>query len=303
MSQQAPRQSQVLSLIIKYGLISTKTLWELMDKEVSLHQVRATLYELHKKNLIISPNEIFGPTALKYWSLPLDSKRLQTISKIMEVPFEELRHSAVRFNEYPHEDLCTLVQVSIERIDSNIKVFRARARKYYGIPDHLISTKIKRLGYCPDLIVRLPVHAGAGELKPDSYRWIAVEVDRTYRTHKRLSHRLNIYAKHTHFGGLLYFMPTSGSAKKLHRIYETRVDKESYRLRKSSQTFLATAAPPKTLFDANVLRVFLGTCEMRLLDWLAVFSMSTGENRDEFMNKLIRKAPLIETPSPQSQVS
>jgi hypothetical protein len=278
MSRQAPRQSQVLALIIKYGLISTKTVWELMDREISLHQVRGILYELQKKNLIISPNQIFGPTALKYWSLPLDSKRLRSISQIMEFPFEELRHSAVRFNEYPHEDLCTIIQASIERVDSSLKVFRARARKYFGIPDWLISARIKRLGYCPDLILRLPVYEGAGEMKPNAYRWIAVEVDRTYRTRKRLAQRLTVYTKHTQFGGLLYFLPTSGSAKKLHQIYEIRGGKENLRLHNGHETFLATAVPPKSLFNPDELKVFVGTGETRLLDWLAIFSMSTGEN-------------------------
>ena len=289
MSRQPQKQNEVLQMIAKYGVMSSRTLWELLDKKISYGAVRKLLNKLEDRGLIVRPTGLMGGQPAHYWMLSREKQAVAQTAGLTGVPEAMLLQNKMRYTHFPHEDLCTLFQVSIERGDSRIKVLRNKRGVHPELPDHLISKFTKELGYCPDLCLGIPHYRDTDISAPSHYVWVAVEIDRSYRTTARLAQRLNLYAKHTAFAGVLYFMPSIETAKRLHEVYKRRVDKDSFRLKGSKRVFVATAPIEKSLFCPRSVSVFVDDYEIPLSDWFLIFSAAEREKRDAFFQVMLNK--------------
>jgi hypothetical protein len=290
-------------MIAKYGVMSSRTVWELLDKRVSYGAVRKLLNRLEERGLLVRPTGLIGGQPAHYWMLSKERGALAETARLTMIPESALLQSKMRYTHFPHEDLCTLFQFSVECSDPRIKVLRNKRGIHPELPDHLISATSKDLGYCPDLCLGIP-HYRDGDLSmPSRYVWLAVEIDRSYRTTSRLARRLNVYTKHTGFAGVLYFMPSRETARRLHEIYGRRVSKDAFRLIGSQNVFVATAPIEKSLFSPKELSVLVAGQEIALADWFLIFSGAERERRDHFFETMRNDGVHQGGPNPERQVS
>ena|GEM_PF-2385323 len=303
MPQQPHKQNQVLFMIAKYGVMSSRTVWELLDKKISYGAVRKLLNKLEERGLIVRPTELFGGQPVHYWMLSREKKSIAETVRLTGLPESQIVQSKMRYTHFAHEDLCTLFQLSMERGDPRIKVLRNKRGLNPELPAHLMMKRIVDQGYCPDLCLGIPQYSDTDWSKPSRYVWIAVEIDRSYRTATRLARRMNVYTKHTLFSGVLYFMPSSGTAKDLQNLYARRGGKDSLRLLGTKTAFLASAQLEKSRFSHWNLKVFVGGHEISLKDWLLIFSAVPRERRDKFLEEMLNKGVPYPSAPAERQVS
>lgn len=299
MPQQPKKQNELLLLFAKYGVMSSRVVWEVLDRKISYTAVRKLLNKLEERGLIVRPTELFGGQPVHYWMLSREKKAMAEIVRLTGLPENEILQSKMRYTHFAHEDLCTLFQLSMSGGDPRIKVLRNKRGLAPELPAQLMSKRIVDQGYCPDLCLGIPQYDDSDWSKPSRYAWIAVEIDRSYRTAVRLARRMNVYTKHTRFNGVLYFMPSSVTAKELQSLYARRGGKDALRLLGTKTAFLASAQLEKSRFSHRKLKVFVGKHEISLEDWLLIFSAVSPEQRDKFLEEIVNKG--VPHPSPQAE--
>lgn len=302
MPQEAHKQNQVLYMIAKHGVMSTRVLWQVLDKKISYAAIRKLLNKLEQRGLIVRPTELFGGQPIHYWMLSREKKAIAETLRLTGIPEDIVVQTKMRYTHFAHEDLCTLFELSMAE-DKSLKIIRNKRGLAPELPPHLMSKRIIEQGYCPDLCLGVPQYNDSDWSKPSHYVWIAVEIDRSYRTAARLARRMNVYTKHTLFSGVLYFMPSSGTAKELQNLYARRGGKDSIRLHGTRTAFLATAQYEKAPFSHWRLKVFVGGHEISLKDWLLIFSAAQRERRDEFLEEIVNKGVPLPSPQAERQVS
>lgn len=288
MAANPTRQNEILTLLARYGVMDATTLMKLMNSAPSKRSVQITLRRLAEKGLIVQGNIKISGTAAHYWMIDPNEAVQEVVQARTGVSSDHFRERSIHWSQYPHEAICTIFQASIERQMPSLWVLREGTRNFKSLPEHLISDRVKENGYTPDLCIGIPLqktnsaYAGSG-----AYRWIAVEIDRTPRSKKRISSRANIYSRHTSFAGLLYFVPNIQSIEQLSKIYTDRGAKKSLRISGGSDTFLASAVSSDALFDVNLKMVRCGQTEVSLATWIALFSVSEVRRRDDVLNSIV----------------
>lgn len=289
MSTYPTRQNEILKLIGRYGVLDSYTLLELLQPRPKLKSLQVTLKRLEKSGLLGSGTPKLRGRSTKYWIFNKSDSALERILARTGLDPSVLRNKSTHWSQYPHEALCSLVQAAVERQMPSLWVLREATGNFKDLPEHLLSERVRKNGYMPDLCIGIPLEkANASYSGAKAYRWIAVEVDRSFRSHKRIAARANIYSRHTAFAGLLYFMPHEGNRETLTHIYANRGAKKSLRISGGSETFLATAVMPEKLFDVNNLSVHCGETTLSLCTWLALFALSEVRQRDSNLQSLVR---------------
>lgn len=281
-----PRQIEVLTMLSKYGVLGIKTIHSLMKEKVSIRRLRESLQIMESHDLISRFTLGTGGSPMSYWILPDENTAKGRAIHASGLDAKYFRNKRARYSHIPHENSCTLVQASIERQMPFLWIYRESTAAFKNLPSHLISEKAVDSGNIPDMCVGVPSKTADIAQSNKGYRWIGVEVDRTNRSKKRIAQRLNIYTKHTGFSGLLYLVPNMATVISLREIYSTRTDKNTYRLRGSTKSFLGIGVTPADLFDVNAMRVWWGEHEIPLSTWLSLFALSESHERDQALSGL-----------------
>lgn len=286
MREYTPRQIEILTLLSKYGVLGSKMIQSLLKQNVGMNRLRESLQGMEGRDLICRFNFNPGGTPMSYWMLPdEDSAKGRAIraSGLKEIFF---RHKRGRYSHIPHENFCTLVHASLERQMPTLQIIREATKNFGALPKHLISARAEDDGYTPDLCVGVPGKNLVQAQPKSGLRWIAVEVDRSNRSKKRMAQRMNIYTKHTAFSGLLYLVPNVATAKSLREIYVTRGGKNTFRLRGAATSFLAVGTVPNNIFDVNEMSIWCGDHEIPLSAWLSLFALNEAQERDDALSGL-----------------
>jgi len=283
-SKYSPRQIEILLLLAKFGVLGTVTIRMLLKEPVAMDKLRLSLKVMERRGMICRVLFHPGGTPMSHWMLPEDESAQDQALQATGLDERFLRRKSVRYSHIPHEIVCTLVQASLERQMPKLWIAREATAGFDKLPSHLLSRLAKEKGYTPDLCLGVPNERADAAHSDAAFRWIAVEVDRSYRSHKRIAQRLNVYTKHTAFSGLLYLMPTIGTQAILQRIYDSRGGKDTLRLHGSSKAFLSIGTVPESLFDVNAKSVWCGAQEISLATWLSLFAMKEAEHRDRALS-------------------
>lgn len=270
------RQNEILSLLARYGVLTTNNLTELLDSRISHSFLRSILYDLENNNLLRRLRFKSGHC----WAISSNTESILEVLKRTNTPKNLLRTKNLHWSAFPHESSCTTIQASLERSLPEVETFREGTLKFKELPSHLMSERVKQNGYTPDLVLKVAVENKNDSSAQSVFRYIAVEVDRTQRSKRRISQRANIYSRHTSFSGLLYFVPNIKNVASFQQIYKSRGAMDSIRLRGGEKSFLATTAIADSLFDAKDLIVNTLQGEQSLCDWVALIARFETHKRD-----------------------
>ena len=286
MSRPATRQQEIFTLLARHGVMDTNTLMQLFKAAPkSRSTIREALSALHAKGLIRCGTLKLGGSPSRYWHIANDKASIKRVLAITGLGLEQIRIKSCHWSQFPHENLCTLFEASIQRHCPSISVLREGSNGFKNLPEHLLCEQIIESGYMPDLCLGIPFIHGDSDQFYHLKKWIAVEIDRTMRSHLRLAQRMNIYTRHTAFNGLLYLMPEESSRRTLSKIYNHRKAATSPRIEGANQTFLASGCIQKSLCKPSSFTVHCNENETSLHNWLAMIGATEFHQRDELFLK------------------
>lgn len=282
----SPRQKEIMYLISKYGVLGSGTIRKILKEPVGTDCLRKSLSRMEEQNLIARIHVGSGGKPEAHWMIPDDDTMKGRALRATGIDPSIFRLKRVRYSHAPHENVCTLVHVSLERQLPKVWIYRESTENFKNLPAHLISKTSEEQGNIPDLCVGVPGRNADPLNSDEGYRWVGIEVDRTSRSKKRIAKRINLYTRRTGFSGLLYLLPTLAAARSVREIYRVRGDKTAYRLRGAASSFLAVGVVPKDLFDVNAMNIWVGDYEIPLSTWLSLFGLSEVHERDRVLSGL-----------------
>lgn len=259
---------------------------QLFEERIGSRWIRQILNVLEKKGLIVRATSSMAGRPSDYWMLSKDGISLSRIEGYTGTPSSTFRIKNTRYTHYPHEDLCTLFQVSIERQFPSVTVIRESTMGFDIVPNSILSKRLRNLGYAPDLILGITKPESHDSVKHSPACWIAVEIDRSYRSLKRVSQRVNVYSRHTGFDGVLYLMPKESMVTGLHKVFMNRGASNSSRIKGAGLSFLASGVSQKQIFDLSTFQVKLADNAISLSSWLSIFALVQMADRDRKIQRL-----------------
>lgn len=274
------RRNEILSLFVRYGILDINAIDAILKGEIGKKRIHKVLQDLVGKGFVRCGTIKLGGTPSHYWCLAQDEETQKRALAITGQDSRECRTKSCHWSQYPHEALCSYFQASILRQMPSVHVLREASRAFKELPEHLISEEFAEMGYLPDMCLGIPSLVGKEGEEKTVLKWVAVEIDRSARSKKRLISRTNIYSSHTAFSGLLYLTPDENEAKKLGAIYEDGGAKSSLRIKGANESFLALGTVPKGLIDVRERVLNCGGKSLSICEWLSLTALRSTRSRD-----------------------
>lgn len=235
------RGAELMRLLVKHEALSFGALRALMAPPISEKRLRDVLSRLVKRRLVRRRLfNLFGGSAVFF--------------EIAEPFRSDLGIASVHSSLLIHNESCSLAVEFLGREFPSARFIREHA-----IPrDEVLRTvmKFKRGAYdtLPDVLMILPSETGPEPI------YIAVEIERSVKSVKRLVKKFSKYALRTKLDGVIYLSEDEGVLTTLSGRYQSDIAPAGLRVRHYKDHFFLTAScPTKQVFDLGNLRNSVNT--------------------------------------------
>ena len=261
------RAKQIIQLLMTHGPLSFRALQRMIEPYIKKRRLLDSLKRLQRRGFVDRRFErLFGGKGI-FYNLSQYDESLAELSNYMGVPLEKLRQPHFRQKELLHSECCALWAHALKKLFPEVEIIRDFEFKNSFKAEKIMLTSIEDLDLHPDLLLIFPEGEGHNEIA------IAVEIERSFKTIKRLRQKLKKYANGTHVDGVVYLCDTQYIANSISKVYESKPLQTSKRIGHYSENFLlfgdsASIHTKKFLemFNSRLKGVFLPQWVMYLRD-------------------------------------
>jgi hypothetical protein len=175
-----------------------------------------------------------------------------------------------------HNDLCAFAAETLQRMFPGAVCVREHAIPTCAQLRSVMRYKPKSRDSLPDILLVLPAQPGG------CAAFVAVEIERSVKSSKRLLKKFHKYASRTSLDGVLYLSEDEGVLTALRQRYQSEVAGQARRVGHYKNHFLLTAAcPTKQRLEIAQARTSSNSA-MSLTEWMRVLtSVKLPDRRDE----------------------
>jgi hypothetical protein len=271
------RGSAVLKLLAKYGTLSSISIRTMLDgceNHRALAKVMARL--------------------ASYFQISQGVGVQKVISDLTGIPARELDQKRLRFTHFAHEDLCAKLQFAIEREIPGVITIREWEINRKQVPELVIPPQLRQARFLPDLVVAVPTRWSDPAWTHTSFRWLAIEIERSRKKMLRVYSKLKTYATECGFDGLLYMIPEEVLLENYLNHFEAEVAPKALRVRSFKDAFFARSLLPKDGFELSNVALDCGRQHLSLKRWIDFMASTSQLDRAEKWSRL-RALSLPET--------
>lgn len=252
-----------------------------MGSHKSERYLRRVARILVKKKLLVNATAQIGgnPAPYYYLSRAKDAKKL--LSRLLDVPEDQIGNSHTRYTHFDHEDTLARIQFEIESKFVGAITIRDWQLSKSEVPELVFPRTLSSDDFYPDLIVGIPAHNTNIGLNQSAYRWAAVELERHQKNHARVKIKLRDYAERTGLDGVLYILPNNSLEKKYQQYFREKAAVKALQLRGLEDSFFATTHLPKhdiSIFSHNLN---FGDRKLSVYNWFDFLRRTTKQNRGQ----------------------
>ena len=252
------RARQILQLLKMHGPLSFRALQRLIEPYIKKRRLLDSLKRLQKRGFVNRRFErLFGGRGI-FYNLEQYDSALVELSEFMGVPVNDLKQPQFRYKELLHTECCALWVDAFQRLFPEVEVIRDFDFQSNYKAEKIMLTSVEDLDLHPDLLLVFPKD---GEHKEVA---LAVEIEKSNKTIKRLRQKLRKYANGTHVDGVIYLCDSRYIANSISKVYETKPLQTSKRVGHYSENFLlfgdAESIHTKSfleMFNSRLKTVFL----------------------------------------------
>jgi hypothetical protein len=256
------RGAELMRLLVKHEALSFGGLQTLMAPTITEKRLRDVLARLIKRRLVRRRLfNLFGGSAVFF--------------EIAEPIRSDLHIASVHSSLLIHNESCSL---SVERLGRGFP--SARFVREHAIPrDEVLRTvmKFKKGTYdtLPDVLMILPSETGPEPI------YIAVEIERSVKSVKRLVRKFSKFALRTKLDGVIYLSEDEGVLTTLAARYQKDIAPSGLRVKHYRDHFFLTAScPTKQVFELENLRNSVNA-PVSLKDWMRLLATTPMLKRRE----------------------
>jgi hypothetical protein len=256
------RGAELIRLLVRHEALSFGGLQTLMVPTITEKRLRDVLARLIKRRLVRRRLfNLFGGSAVFF--------------EIAEPIRSDLHIASVHSSLLIHNESCSL---AVERLGREFPF--ARFVREHAIPrDEVLRTvmKFKKGTYdtLPDVLMILPSETGPEPI------YIAVEIERSIKSVKRLVKKFSKFALRTKLDGVIYLSEDEGVLTTLSDRYQTDIAPSGLRVKHYRDHFFLTAScPTKQVFELGNLRNSVNT-PVSLKHWAQLLATTPMLKRRE----------------------
>ncbi len=252
------RAKQILQLLKIHGPLSCKSLMQMIEPTIANRKLREALQRLRKRKLIEKRFErIFGGRGV-FYNLAQSDESLTELSNYLGITVYELKQPHFSHRVLIHSEYCALWTHVLSKMFPEAQIVRDFEFQNSSDAEKIMLASARELDLHPDLLLVFPKTDAQEEVA------IAVEIERTPKTVKRLKHKLKKYANGTHVDGVIYLCDTEQIKNSIARVYESKSLQQSKRIGHYSENFLLFGnalsihtEPFAEMFNSRFKTVFL----------------------------------------------
>lgn len=273
------RAIEILRILKANGPVSFKTLLKLVDPPMKEKKLRMALYRLQDKEHIIKRDERIYVGRGYFYQISQDRSDIEKTAKLISCPVNVLQQPHFSYRDLIHNDDCALWMNHIFNEFPDAQIIRDFEFNKSNLARQIMSINEDEIDLQPDLLVILRGHDMSSRLIA-----IAVEIEKSRKSDKRLIRKLYKYANRSHIDGVIYVCENKRIKEILQHVFVTDVLRRARRIEHYPQNFF--------LFSENVDnhksdRLQLWNSEQKLIsfkEWINYLqSNSFNSRRDKNM--------------------
>jgi hypothetical protein len=275
------RRKQILSTLRENGSLCTKSLRSLVVPPLPRRNANDVMKRLREQGLVVQRFDSLPANAGHYYQISQSEEALKKIAKILELDPAELNIPKIRDQELAHNDSCAIWTQYLKRILPKAILLREHEFTPELLSHILLITYDDPYEFRPDIMLELP-------FKVDEKKRvnIAIEVERSRKTDKRLLRKLKKYAMETRVDGVIYICSKPSILDAVKQIYKGRVLENSVRIKHYGNNFLMFVSGIERGQADNVKLLNADLKTVNLRDWLHFLQSTQYAERAEASARL-----------------
>ncbi|USN47071.1 MAG: replication-relaxation family protein [Pseudobdellovibrionaceae bacterium] len=226
------RGKQIIQLLKLHGPLSYRALKRMIEPAMTKGKLLRALQRLQKKNYVERRFErVFAGKGV-FYNLCQQEDVLKEIAEFTGLGVDELKQPHFRHRELLHSECCALWVHVLMKMFPEAEIVRDFDFQNSKGAEKIMLASAQELYLYPDLLLIFP------ESKTQKEVAIAVEIERTPKTVRRLRQKLKKYANGTHVDGVIYLCDTQHITNSIFKVYSEKPLQDSKRVGHYSENFL-----------------------------------------------------------------
>lgn len=260
------RRVQILQVLHEHGPLPLRTLGRLIQPTMSERRLQDAVKRLYKKGWVIRKYSSAPNNSGHYYqnSQRKDSRRL--IAKLLNLNSDLLIQPHFRGQELQHSEVCAVWSDWFRRKFHSAVVIRDFQFDQNPLVQKLLMTEQQTWELKPDFVVLLPASDGKVAVS------VAVEIERTRKTKKRLVRKLGKLASGTLFDGVIYLCDKDALSDNLEHVYSSKVRASAMRIKHYGANYFLFGRTCSSVKTNDLELTNADGQGIKLKDWISFLS-------------------------------
>ncbi len=225
------RAREVMKHLSLYGPLHLHTIEQLMKPVIKRKRLQDVLLRLLRRGFIFKRGEKALHAQNIYYEISKSEMDLELAANFMKISVDDLRQPYFRTQELLHAQYCAVWADKLRHLYPDAVVVPDYKIPHNKEAKNILQLQHKERDIYPDLLLIFP----RKEIKPRV--GVAVEIERTRKSSKRLVKKITKYANLTLLDGVLYVCEERIIADTISNIFKSKVWRGSYRIQHYSENF------------------------------------------------------------------
>ncbi len=226
------RGPEILKILAEHGPLSLPILMAIVNPPMTLRRLQDATKRLSDRGLVVRRFDSLPKNAGHYFQICQTLKARGVIGNLLNVDPESLIQTQFRSQELTHSESCALWTTQFRKWYPEGRVIRDYALQHNKEACRVLMLKDGQFELQPDLLLQLPSSTGS------NYINVAIEVERTRKTSKRIAAKLRKFAKQSHLDGVLYICSRESLVDLIRPTYVSTIMNNAGRIKQYGSNFL-----------------------------------------------------------------
>jgi len=270
------RQKLFLNLLRVHGPLSVRTLRKLIVPTMSIRSIQLVLKRLQERKLVGRRTDELPENVGAFYQLKLTTEAIPEIAKILGVSVSDVKSTGVRNRELFHSQDCAIWSDYLEALFPDARIYREHHFSDYESIRRALISSAADVELRPDIILQADKAEGNGAIN------IAIEIERTRKTHRKLLNKLKKFATSTLLDGVVYISDKDGIKDTLRRLYKGNIVSGAGRIRQYGDHFILFSPGFLKHTDRDPYLVNTELQNVSFKKWVQILSSTERQLRRDF---------------------
>jgi hypothetical protein len=274
------RRLQVFKILKEHGPLSIRGIEACIEPPIKRKKLREVLNRLHKRGLLRKRfDKTLGGAGVSY-QIAQDPATRAIIGELISVDPITLHQPYYRPRTFVHSEGCAVWFEIFQRLFPEHRIVREHEISSDEIASRLLLLKGEEDDLKPDFILLAPSTADGRTIS------VAVEIEQTGKSQKRLVRKLKKYTTQTLLDGLIYICDSHAMSERLRQIYRSKVLEQAMRVKHYGNNFFLFSDGVLAANGCEPIMVNSLLDDVSVINWMQTLISTKYRHRRDMKFKL-----------------